>query len=88
MYLEDFLEKNKSKPFFTNLKKYDSLNFYGKAKIVSSFLTNLFIDAEGDISKEDLIINMKFQEELVIILKDIILFRNDEFTNWLRSKLS
>jgi hypothetical protein len=88
MYLEDFIEKNKRKPFVTNLKKYNSLNFFGRAKIVSSFLTNLFIDAEGNIENSDLVANEKLQKELVMILNNIILFKNDEFLSWLGGKLS
>lgn len=80
-YIEDFLERNKDKPFVTNLKRYTFLNKYGKRKCVSSFLTHLIIDSENDI------VNDSYQEELLSILTNMILYNTDNFIDWLKEKV-
>jgi hypothetical protein len=84
--MEKFLEKNKNKPFFTNLKKYVNLNRYGKMKVISSFLTNLYIDAEN-LEAEELYESETLQKELLTILSDMQYFDIDAFINWIGEKL-
>jgi hypothetical protein len=76
-YIERFIEKNKHKSFVTNLVKYSNLNFWGKAKVISSFLTHLLIDAEQG---ED---NEKYVIDLLSIQNKYILYKQDEFLDWL-----
>jgi len=89
IYIEDFLERNKEKPFFTNLKKYNELGYYGKCKCINSLLTHLFIDAEqmnpNDVDK--LKENNRLQIELISIMNKIVLYKIDEFFMWLSAEL-
>ena len=84
-YIEKFLEKNDGKPFIFNLKNYTELSFWGKCKVVSSFLTHLYIDAEQCevVSKEDFDENIKMQTELLSILTELTLYKIDNFIEWL-----
>jgi hypothetical protein len=86
MNLEEFFENNKKKPFFINLKKYNKLDRYGKMKVVSSILTNLYINSENCAS-EELIEFEELQKELITILYDIQYFNIDNFMQWLGDKL-
>lgn len=86
-YIIKFLEKNKNKSFFTNLKKYYDLSFEGKCKVVSSFLTHLFINREGLRSKKDLLDNEKVVSEVLSILNSLVLYKEDNFGVWLKKVL-
>lgn len=86
MYIEEFLEKNKHKPFFVNLKKYVELSRFGKMKVISSLLTNLYIDADG-LSGEVLMESEAMQKEILTILQDMQFFGIDNFIKWLGEKL-
>ena len=86
MYIENFLEKNKNKPFFKNLKKYNNLDRYGKMKVISSFLTNLYIDADN-LESEKLYESENLQKELLTILSDMQYFNIDNFIQWIGEKL-
>lgn len=77
MYVKEFLERNSNKPFVTNLLKYDTLNYYGKAKVISSFLTHLLIDAENGYENEEIII------EVVAILNNYLLYKIDTFLDFI-----
>ena len=80
-YLEDFLEDHKTKPFVTNLQKYNSLDFYGKCKVVSSYLTHLFIDAQH--GKD----NQEFISEAVSILNEMVFYKVDNFLQYIENKI-
>jgi plasmid replication initiation protein len=78
-YIEKFIEKNKNKSFVSNLMKYSELNYHGKAKVISSFLTHLLISAElGDE-------NESYQIEVMSILNSYILYKQDRFLEWLKN---
>ena len=89
-YIENFLERNKDKSFISNLNKYFELNHYGKCKVISSFLTHLFIDAE-QFENSDLEIfdeNLKTQQEIISILNEMVLYRIDNFIEWITCKVN
>ena len=77
MYVKEFLERNSNKPFVTNLLKYDKLDYYGKAKVISSFLTHLLIDAENGYKNEEIII------EVISILNNYLLYKIDTFLDFI-----
>ena len=89
-YLIEFLENNKNKSFITNLQKYNELNFYGKCKCLSSFLTHLFIDAELFFTENPTKFkeNILLQEELLSLLNELVLYKNDKFVEWISNKLN
>ena len=80
-YIKEFIERNRGKPFVKNLARYDKLNIYGRAKVVSSFLTHLIIDKEHGAD------NWGYIVELMSILNEIILYNLDDFVEWLESYL-
>ena len=83
MYIEKFLETNKHKPFFTNLKRYATLNDNEKCICVLSFLSNLFIDLDvSDLSDEDIKENETVRFELLSIVNKLILYKIDDFAIW------
>lgn len=84
-YIEHFIENNKNKSFITNLNKYFDLCYYGRCKVISSFLTHLFIDAEHLTNEDNIVINKKYQEELVSILNEMIFYKIDNFTTWINT---
>jgi hypothetical protein len=75
------LNRNKTKPFFSNLKKYSELNEFGKIKCILSFFSHIVIDAEKNID------NKNIQIELLTMLNEIILYKDDKFLDWLKTKL-
>jgi hypothetical protein len=81
-YLEQFLQENSKKPFITNLKKYNTLNWFGKLKVVSSFYTHLIISAEMGVE------NKETRHEVLSILTNLELFKIDKFLDWLKDELS
>lgn len=82
-YIEDFLERNKRKPFIANLKKYETLSTkFQKPKCVSSFLTHLIIDAENGIN------NCEYIIDCLSLLNQLIIYENDQFIQWLHEKCS
>ena len=80
-YLESFIESNKTKSFVTNLQKYTELDFYGRAKTVSSFLTHLLISQEHGQDNAD------YVQQVLSLLNEMILYKQDNFLNWLESNL-
>jgi hypothetical protein len=78
-----FIEQNKHKPFVTNLKKYATLNILQKKKVISSFITNLYIDSE--ITDRN---NKAYLSELIAILAKFEETGTDEFLNWLDKSIS
>ena len=80
-YIEEFIERQSNKSFVTNLKKYNTLNWYGKMKCISSFMTHLIIDAENNIE------NAGIQEEVLSILMKMVLYKEDSFIEWLQTKI-
>lgn len=80
-YLNEFLERCKLRPFYTNLKKYASLTWFQKLKCVSSFYTHLVIDAEKKIDNEEV------REDILSILTNMELYKIDTFLDWLSKKL-
>lgn len=87
-YLLKFLDKNKEKSFTSILSKYNELNYYGKCKCLSSFLTHLFIDAEQlDITADELKYCIQLQEELLSLINELMLTKTDRFVIWLGAKL-
>jgi hypothetical protein len=76
-YIEKFIEKNKNKSFTSNLMKYSELDYHGKAKVISSFLTHLLIDAEHGEENEAYVV------EVLSILNSYILYKEDRFLSWL-----
>jgi len=80
-YIEEFLNRNQTKPFFINLKKYSELSYEGKIKCLLSFFVHIMIDAEHKID------NKNIQEELITILNNAILYKEDGFLDWLKFKL-
>ena len=81
-YIIDFLERNKNKPFITNLKKYSELTFNGRLKCISSLLTHIFIDSENGID------NQNMQEEILSILMNMVLYKQENFLRWLEEKIN
>ena len=81
-YIETFLESNSRKSFISNLKKYNTLDKYGKQKCVSSLYTHLLIDAETGID------NKQIREEIISLLTNMELYNEDKFLNWLTGKLN
>ena len=81
-YIEYFLEKCKDKPFVKNLQKYSELEFNGKAKVISSMITNLYIDAETGAK------NKEYIDELISILSEFHFYKIDSFLSWIDSKIS
>jgi hypothetical protein len=86
-YLQYFFDRNSSKPFFTNLMKYDTLTIYGKQKCIASFFTHLIIDIEIGLDKESELDNKNIQVDVISILNNFILAGEDTFMTWLRNKL-
>ena len=80
-YVEMFLEENKAKPFVTNLEKYTELDYYGKAKVISSMLTHFFIDAEHGRD------NKAYIDELVSVLNEFVFYKLDNFLSWIEQKI-
>lgn len=81
-YIRNFLNENENKSFVTNLKKYNSLNWCGRMKCLTSFYTHLLIDSEKGID------NSEYRNELLTILNQMELYKHDEFINWLKEKLN
>ena len=81
-YLSDFLVRNKKKSFYKNLQKYINLKHNERLKCVLSFLTHIVIDAENNIQNDDI------QKELLIIVNDFIMCKQDYFFDWLMKKLN
>jgi hypothetical protein len=88
MYFKDFIERNSTKPFITNLQKYSELSHYGKCKTVSTILTHLYIDAEQGNTKELFEQNFKMQEEILSILTELTIYKIDNFISWLTNELN
>ena len=80
-YLNDFLNRSKSRPFYTNLKRYSQLTYFQKLKVVSSFYTHLVIDSEKNID------NKEVREDILSILNKMELYKQDNFLEWLSSNL-
>ena len=80
-YIDDFLQRNKKKPFVNNLKKYLSLNEFGRLKCVLSFMCHIVVDAEHKIN------NTAIQEELLSIITKMVLYKEDVFLDWLQEKI-
>jgi hypothetical protein len=80
-YIIAFIERNATKSFVSNLRKYVDLDVNGKKKVISSFLTHLFIDAENGID------NVDQQKELVAILNEFIYYGIDNFLEWLEENV-
>jgi hypothetical protein len=89
-YLADFLERNKTKSFITNLEKYLNLSYFGKCKVVSSFLTHLCIDAETlqTRTQNDIEENTRLITEILSILNELILYKIDNFIEWITNELN
>jgi hypothetical protein len=87
-YLEDFLNRNQGKSFFTNLMKYNNLGSNDRLKCISSLLTHLIIDSESNLNKEYQYENITYQKEVLLILNDALLYKNDYFFDWLKDKIS
>ena len=77
-YIEEFLDRNQFKSFFTNLMHYMQLNFYGKLKCITSFYTHLVIDAE--LHNID---NKIYRIELLSMITQYELNGIDNFLGWL-----
>jgi len=81
-YVEEFIERNEKKPFITNLRKYNLLTMDEKKKVVSSFFTHLVIDSESGID------NQLFQEDVLGILFEMTLYKQDTFLSWLSENIT
>lgn len=81
-YLENFLERNKEKPFVRNMQKYETLSKFDKLKTLSSLFTHLCIDAENGVDNNQLL------TDVLSLLNELTLYGQDNFLRWFESNLS
>jgi len=86
-YIIKFLNDNKNKSFLKNLKKYIRLNYYDRCKVISSFLTHLFISRAGIVNKKEMEENENLIVEVLSILNNIVLCKEDKFLEWFLKKI-
>ena len=80
-YIADFIERNKEKPFITNLSKYVNLSDAGQAKVISSMLTHLLIDQETGYDNRSYII------DVMSILNEKILYQTGDFLAYIEQNI-